>query len=319
MGRAGKLSVVAGVLGCAASAACGTGLSQAGFSDAGAGSRSGGSSGSGSSGGSLTGDGSIGSFGDGSTSGMPPGCAAAAQYVYVIDVDGGMYQFDPPNLTFTQVGTVSCASTQLFSMAVDRNAVAWVLAQDGTIVRYDIDAKTCAPTTFAPSQHGFFTFGMGFATDAVGSTSETLYVTDDELQNPASGHGLAKIDTTSLTLTPIGQYDQLTGLTAEMTGTGNAQLFAAFEGTPYTVAEIDEQTAHIISTAPQTSISYPAGSTSLAFAAWGGDFWLFVGPGGTTDVYQYQPCTKATTKRKTVQFEIVGAGVSTCAPFGPVQ
>jgi hypothetical protein len=104
-----------------------------------------------------------------------------------------------------------------------------------------------------------------------------------------------------------------------MTGTGDARLFAAFEGTPYTVAEIDKQTAHIISVAPQTSINYPAGSTSLAFAAWGGDFWLFVEPGGTTDVYQYQPSTKATTKRVTENFEIVGAGVSTCAPTGPVQ
>ena len=312
-----RTSIALLVLACVTSMACGSSNSnEPGFGDGGSGGSSGGGSGSG----GLTGDGGIGTFGDGSAGdGMAPGCASGAQYVYVVDVNGALYQFNPPMLSFTQVGTVGCASTQLFSMAVDRNAVAWVLVQDGSIVRYDINAKTCTPTTYAANQHGFQTFGMGFSSDAPGSTAETLFVTDDELSNPTSGQGLAHIDTTALQLTPIGQYDQLKGLTAEMTGTGDARLFAAFEGTPYTVAEIDKQTAHIISVAPQTAINYPAGSTSLAFAAWGGDFWLFVGPGGTTDVYQYQPSTKATTKRVTESFEIVGAGVSTCAPTGPVQ
>jgi hypothetical protein len=321
--RHGPTSVAASLLGlaCATSWACGSSQpAYQGFSDGGASSGSGGggssSSGSGGGGSGSSSGGLV--NGDGSTSGGPPGCAAEAQYVYVVDVNGVMYKFDPPTLAFTQVGTVSCASSSMFSMAVDRNAVAWVLAQDGTIVRYDINAKTCTPTTFAANQHGFTTFGMGFSANAPNSTAETLFVTDDELTNPTAGQGLATIDVSTLSLTPVHQYDQLVGQTAEMTGTGDARLFAAFEGNPYTVAEIDKSTAHIISVAPQTAISYPV-STSLAFAAWGGDFWLFVGPGGTTDVWQYQPSMKTTTKRATEPFEIVGAGVSTCAPTTPTQ
>jgi len=278
-----------------------------------------GDDGGGSSGGS--GSSSGGTFGDGATSssGGGAGCAQAAEYVYVVDVNGTLYQFNPPTLTFTQVGQVTCASSDFFSMAVDRNAVAWVLAQDGTIVKYDINAKTCAKTAFQPGQQGFQTFGMGFSSNGAGATTDTLFVTDDELASPSSNKGLATIDTTSLVLTPVGQYDQLQGSEAELTGTGDGRLFGAFEGSPYTVAQIDKTTSHIISVAPQSGINYAPSSSSLAFAFWGGDFWLFIGPGGTTDVFQYQPSMKSTTKRETEPFEIVGAGVSTCAPTTPPQ
>jgi hypothetical protein len=243
-----------------------------------------------------------------------------ASYVYVIDVGGTMYQFDPPKLAFTQVGQVTCGSSAagFFSMAVDRNAVAWVLVQDGTIVRYDINSKACTPTSYAVGQHNFQTFGMGFSADTAGGTSDTLFVSDSELTQPSTG-GLAKIDTASLALTPVAQYDQQQGKRAELTGTGDARLFGAFEGSPYVVAEIDKTTAHVKSIAPQSAINYPPDSSNFAFAFWGGDFWLFVGPGGTTDVFQYQPATHATTKRTTESFEIVGAGVSTCAPTTPPQ
>ena len=186
-------------------------------------------------------------------------------------------------------------------------------------MKYDINAKTCTKTAFQAGQKGFATFGMGFSADSAGSTSETLFVTDDDLTTPSSNLGLARIDTGSLALSAVGQYDQLVGDEAELTGTGDGRLFGAFEGSPYTVAEIDKATAHIISVAPQTGINYAPSSSSLAFAFWGGDFWLFIGPGGTTDVFQYQPAAKTTTKRETENFEIVGAGVSTCAPTIPPQ
>jgi hypothetical protein len=268
--------------------------------------------------GGLLGNGNGGNIvGDGGSI-ITPGCSQAAEYVYVIDVTGTMYQFNPPTLAFTQVGQVTCASTQFFSMAVDRNAVAWVLAQDGTIVKYDINAKTCAPTSFQVGQHNFQTFGMGFSANGAGSSADTLFVSDSELTQPSTG-GLAWIDSSSLVLTPVGPYDQQTGKRAELTGTGDGRLFAAFEGSPYVVAQIDKTTAHVISVAPQNAINYPPDSSNFAFAFWGGDFWLFVGPGGTTDVFQYQVTANTTTKRETEPFEIVGAGVSTCAPTTPPQ
>jgi hypothetical protein len=316
------------VLACAAAWACGsqnkndTGFGGGGDDGGGSGSGSGssGSSGSGgSSGGSGSGSSSGGLVGDGGSSGGNSNCSAAASYVYVIDAGGTLYKFDPTTLLFSVVGTVTCGGgVGSFSMSVDRNAVAWVLLQNGTIVKYDINAHTCTPTSYAMNQHNFQTFGMGFSADAPGSNTDTLFVSDSELTSPSTG-GLAKIDTSSLTLTPVAQYDQLQGRRAEMTGTGDARLFGAFEGTPYVVAEIDKQTAHIKSTAPQTAISYPPDSSNFAFAFWGGDFWLFVGPGTSTDVFQYKPSTNTTTKRTTETFEIVGAGVSTCAPLTQPQ
>ena len=62
------------------------------------------------------------------------------------------------------------------------------------------------------------------------------------------------------------------------------------------------------------ALNYPPNGSNFAFAFWGGDFWLFVGPGTSTDVFQYAPSTGMTTKVETESFEVVGAGVSTCAP-----
>lgn len=310
--RAGVGAVLAVATACGAS-----GKGEQGYpSPDGGGSSSGSASGggSGSSGGSFLGDG-----GGSSSGGGGSGCASGAEFVYVVDVTGIIYQFNPPTLAFTKVGTVSCAGSSFFSMAVDRNAVAWVLTQSGTIAKYDINAKTCAPTSYKAGQQGFQTFGMGFASDTAGGTAETLFVTDDDLTLPSANKGLARIDTSALTLTPVAQYDQLKGTEAELTGTGDGRLFGAFEGSPYTVAEIDKTTGHIVSVAPQSGINYAPSSSSLAFAFWGGDFYLFVGPGGTTDVFHYQPSAHTTTNVETVQFEIVGAGVSTCAPTVPPQ
>jgi hypothetical protein len=200
-------------------------------------------------------------------------------------------------------------------MAIDRNAIAWVLAADGTIVKYDLNSKSCTPAAFRAGQNGFTWFGMGFSSDTAGGTAETLFVSDWGPQ----ALGLAKIDTSSLKLSPIAQYGQLQGQHAELTGTGDGRLFGAFEGSPLVAAEIDKATAHIKSTAPQPGVL----GGNLAFAFWGGDFWIFgasaANPGLWSDFFQYRPSTNTTTPRGTAKFEVVGAGVSTCAPTTPPQ
>lgn len=247
-------------------------------------------------------------FGDGSGNGM---CAGEAKDVYVVDYDRRLYRFAPAALTFDEVGELDCAPAQIFSMAVDRNAVAWALAIDGTMIRYDIASHLCSPLSFATGQHGFITFGMGFSSNDKGSADETLFVSS------ASDLGLATVDTQTLELDPVGVYDQLGGR-VELTGTGDGQLFGVFEGSPYVVAEIAKTSAAILSQAPQPDVVLPPGGSNFAFAFWGGDFWLFVGPGGaTTDVFRYRPADGTTTKVAHVDFEIVGAGVSTCAPTVP--
>lgn len=256
-----------------------------------------------------------GGFGGGQGGGSP-GCAAETQFVYTLTSANELYRFDPPTLDFTLVGVLDCTQFATpYSMAVDRDGRAWAVFTDGGL--YTIDTKTahCTATAFTPFQHGFFTFGMGFSANAPGSTDETLFVSDSAAGS-GSTQGLARIDTKTLVLTPVAAYDKIAAR-AEMTGTGDARLFGAFEGSPYVVAQIDKTNAHIVSQAPQSAINYAPGSSNFAFAFWGGDFWLFVGPGGSTDVFQYKPAGGTTAKVKTVPFEIVGAGVSTCAPVKP--
>ena len=56
---------------------------------------------------------------------------------------------------------------------------------------------------------------------------------------------------------------------------------------------------------------------TFAFAAWGGEFWLFVrtyGMGSSTDVYRVTADGTLSRVLEDVGFDVVGAGVSTCAP-----
>jgi hypothetical protein len=255
-------------------------------------------------------------FGGSGQGGSAPGCAQETQFIYTLAADNTLSRFDPPTLTFTKIGTLDCPNSfaSPFSMAVDRNAQAWVVFTDGSLARVDTKTAKCTPTSFVPGQSGFTTFGMGFSSNSPGSADETLFVSESSFGG--STLGLARIDVQTLKLTPVGQYDKLNAR-AEMTGTGDARLFAAFEGTPYIVAEIHKSDAKVLSQAKQDAISYPGGGSNFAFAFWGGDFWLFVGPGTSTDVFQYKPMTGVTTKVSSTTAEIVGAGVSTCAPTKP--
>jgi hypothetical protein len=264
----------------------------------------GGGGGFGGDGGGLLGD------TDGGAGNDQTGCAKEATYVYVLDVTGMLRRFDPPSVTFTPIAPLTCPG-KTFSMAVDRNAFGWVLMDDGTLVKVDTRTGACTATSFVSGQHGFSpTFGMGFSSNTAGGDKETLFVSS------SSGATLATIDTQSLALSTVGPYDKLNAR-VELTGTGDARLFGAFEGSPYIVAEIDKTAARILSQAPQNAITYQPNSSNFAFAFWGGDFYLFVGPGQYTDVFHYKPSDRSTTKVSTVPFEIVGAGVSTCAPTSP--
>jgi hypothetical protein len=289
---------------------CGSATGSKGTGGAG-GSGSGGFSGTGSGG---SGAGGFGTAGQGG--GTASDCSAEAQYVYVIDATGYLYKFDPPTLQFSQIGQVNCNTpiATPFSMAVDRNANAWVVFTNGRLYRVDTSNAACTPTNFVAGQQGYMTFGMGFSTNGATSTTDTLFVTNDGTNGASSA--LATVDTQSLVLTPVGAYDLLHAR-AELTGTGDGRLFGAFEGTPYVVAQIDKTTAHILQQWPQTPIQYAPSSSNFAFAFWGGSFWLFVGPGTSTDVFQFDPTAVTTQKVSSVPFEIVGAGVSTCAPVAP--
>lgn len=277
-----------------------------------------------------TGGGSSGGAGPGSGAGAPGGngafaggagpgsgggpddCTEAAKLVYVIGQDNQLLSFDPPTTTFAPVGYISCPNAGFgtpFSMAVARNGTAYVLFSDGQLYLVDTSNAACTASSYVPNQ-AFLTFGMGFVSDTPESEQETLYVAD------YVGTGIGKIDLATMQLQVVGNYSGgLTGA-AELTGTGDARLFGFFTGTPIVIAEIDKSNAAILSQAPQPTVNIGSG---WAFAFWGGDFWLFTSPNGlSSQVDRYQPSTGTTTTVKmNAGTNIVGAGVSTCAPVEP--
>src|SRR5207244_2869075 len=121
-------------------------------------------------------------------------------------------------------------------------------------------------------------------------------------------------DTATLKLTEVGTFGGARPGSGELTGTGDARMFGFFSQTPATVAEIDPTTSNILGTKP-SAVTVGSG---WAFAHWGGSFWLFTAPSGTSQVDQFDYTTGTDkTVRKGLGYVIVGAGVSTCAPTKP--
>ena len=288
------------------------------FSSGGTGNSSTGGSGSSSSG-TSTGANGIGATGTGAggtggqqglggnfnvgDAGGPPGCSAASQLAYVFSAAGDIYSFDPPSKVFTMIATPGCPG-QANSMAIDRNLTAW-LNYIGTIYTYDLNTNgPCKPSGITLPA-AFQQVGMGFSTDAVGGTAETLYLSS------ISGGGLGKVDMATKTVVPISA----SGMGGELTGTGDARLFEYFTS-PVSVAQINKSTGAILNNMP---LGVPTPS-DWAFSFWGGDFYVYAAPNGNIDgnssVIHYTPSTNTvdTAYVMDVGFAIVGAGVSTCAP-----
>jgi hypothetical protein len=329
--------------------ACGSSKGS-GFGDNGSGGSGsgGGLGGSASGGGSSGGSGSSGSFGDG---GAPPGddggggsnCTiGAGKYIYVVSDMNTLYTFDPTLFpsknAFTAVGMVPCVPPggNVNSMAIDRQANAYInIHPDGSIMKLTTTPPlTCTPTGFMPGQ-GMPAFsndlGMGFAADGMGAATDTLYVSDNSgplgvctATNPTMGScwglGLASVDLNSWTLQTIGGYTApVAGYNAELTGTGNGDLFGFFTTTPSSYGLINTTNGHTDSPPPTTEMSIMVAMGGFAFSFWGGDFYFYTAPTGNTVPQHLSTATGTVTSGEPLSFVIVGAGVSTCAPVHPPQ
>jgi hypothetical protein len=279
-----------------------------------------------------------GGIGDGA--GAAPGnegCSgAAANFVYVLSIENDLYRFAPQKKIFSRIGHLGCRTTLTpNSMAVDRNAVAWVNyydptgnSQSGVLFRVSTADASCAafPSITLPAT--FFHVGMGFSTDFANPSSETLYLAaqNDQGQN---GRYLGHVDTTSGSVTTIALFSPTQTyqtLNAELTGTGDGRLFAFFialraaaPGQPMypSVGLVDKTTADVQSPVTMTGVMQPL---DWAFSFWGGHFYLYTsqgrGNGNGSNVTDYDPVSGAidTSYMTGIGFDIVGAGVSTCAP-----
>ncbi|XXX72136.1 hypothetical protein WMF30_31270 [Sorangium sp. So ce134] len=267
------------------------------------------------------GAGTGGSGGDSGSGDADSRCIERAALVYVLSEDNELYSFRPDRKEFTKIGPLGCQTTMNpNSMAVDRDAVAWVNYvysddSEGTLFKVSTEDASCEPTGMSLSE-GWTRLGMGFSSDLSRPDAEQLFVAG---ATGTPGIGLGRIDGSSLT--PVGEFTgALRGASAELTGTGDGRLFGFFTTTPVQLAEIDKETGEIIEATDLPGIETPS---SWAFSFWGGDFYFYTAPdqfnspSRTTNVSRYRPSDGSidTDYMTNIGFRIVGAGVSTCAPL----
>ena len=268
------------------------------------------------------------------------GCSANAKLIYVIDEKNVLAQFNPMTKTFNQLGTIKCPAASgknPFSMAVDRNAQAWVLFDDNKIYKVDTTQTSlpCTATTWtSPTNPTLQEFGMGYSTDMAGGTTDTLFIAGGAdldmtgLTPPPSTSTLATLDTSAMMATKVGTVKGW----PELTGNANAELWAFFPDvdgkTTPTVAQINKASGTFMTTYTESSLD--GNPAAWAFGFYGGDYWVFLSiqtdPTGITPpppstVYQIAgPTSTSGTPGSVVSMTpagsllIVGAGVSTCAP-----
>jgi hypothetical protein len=249
---------------------------------------------------------------------------AGSTFIYVVGSGNDLYSFYPPMVAFTRIGTLRCpllpsgvqAKATPFSMAVDRTGVAYVIYTDGELFRVSTATASCEATRFVIGQGGFDSnFGMGYSHDDTG-TGETLFVIGE-------GGTLATIDTNTFGLRVIGTGSPPLE-SAELTGTGAGDLFGFYASTGATactnhacpdssIGQLDKASGR------QTNQSVLKGvnqGNAWAFAFWGGDFYTFTqASAGGTRVTRFRPSNgSVVTVATRPDFQIVGAGVSTCAP-----
>jgi hypothetical protein len=245
------------------------------------------------------------------------GCSDEARLVYVVDQSNKFSSFNPQTLSFTDIGTLACPAQPLaspFSMAVDRQATAWVLYSSGELFTVNTQTLACQKSSWA-SQNGLVNFGMGFATDTAGGTAETLFIAGGGAGGPASGmtSTLAKLALPGLTAQTLGTIQGW----PELTGTGAAELWGFFpDANNPRVAQLNKSSGGDLKAYQAASLKgMPA---AWAFAFWGGDFWIFLQKGlePSTTVYRMKGSDGSIMSMTPAPGRtIVGAGVSTCAPI----
>ncbi len=261
------------------------------------------------------GGGEGGTGGEGGQGGMPPECEPGALLVYLVSSSNVLYSYEPSDGTLLVKGQLACDSSgpTPFSMGVDRVGTAYVLYNDGNLYRVKTANASCEDTDFIPGQHGFVTFGMGFARDIATKTDE-LFVTEITFGGDSS-KGLGKVDLESFDLSVVGTYDSTLGDHMEMTSSsdGNLYGYSLDPGGGGWVVEIDKTSADILDA---TFLPVGQQASALAFAFWDDDFYIFTSNGnGVSDVTRYRPSDGTVTLIQQIGDTIVGAGVSTCDPM----
>ena len=246
-------------------------------------------------------------------------CSDAARLVYLVDQNDAFLRYDPSSGAITNIGQLHCVSgASPFSMAVSRDAVAYVLYSNHHIYAVSTADASCTPTSFTIDQMGFQEFGMGFVSNDAGSTDETLFIAGGSALGIGGGSStLGSVDISSWTVSSIGP---LSG-SPELTGNGLGELWGFFPDTsPMAVRQLDKTTGARIQEYDVSAIGSGRAS-AWAFAHWGGRYYMFYQAGlqTQTSIYSLSPDTNVVAPvLMDIGYTIVGAGVSTCAPTMPI-
>ncbi len=233
-------------------------------------------------------------------------CTETSDLIYVLDKDSGSISlFDPASGGLSTLGTPDCDTWSTpASMAVARDGVAYVRMGDNEIFAVTLDTLDCQPTSYRNSSFG--SFGMGFATTAADTWRDTLFI--------ASASALAALDRSTWQPTALGSMPSQ----GELTGTGSGELWAVLPlASPLELVELDQASGATLRTVrPATTLDI-GNLDTFAFAAWGGDFYLFLrfyGMGNSTEVWRIGRDGSMAQVEDELGINVVGAGVSTCAP-----
>jgi hypothetical protein len=147
---------------------------------------------------------------------------------------------------------------------------------------------------------------MGFSADVAGGWRETLFI--------ANFFDVATLDTNTWRVDAFGGVASQ----PELTGTADGELWAFLPlESPAELVELNKSTGARLRTMRLPDFPSAGDIDAFAFAGWGGSFWLFVreyGMGRSTDIYRVDPGPNMVRVATDIGFDVVGAGVSTCAP-----
>lgn len=248
-------------------------------------------------------------------------CDEDNKQIYVVSESFELYRFPPALGRFVRIGRVRCPGAEgAFSMAVDRQGMAWILDAEGSLFKVSTKDAACVATGFARGQRGGSkVFGMAFVVEERYSEKERLYVADSSAlgvaSDAASPRGLAVLDTRTLALSPFSPYRGGRTGNFELTGMSDGRMYGFDPSShPPRIVEIDPKTATLKA---ERVLDDVVSGGAWAIAQHYGDFYVFSAPPrGHTRVTKVVLDSKATKVVADLDFAVVGAGVSTCAPSG---
>lgn len=255
------------------------------------------------------------------------GCSAeSSDSIQLLDIEGSIHRLWPETLTVESLGRPDCDGAVLATaLTMDRGGTLWAImvTVDGPRMIYTIDPATleCEATGFvAPAVPHFTMGGLAFVGGEAGGMTESLYVGldlgDPTLPPVPQSLGLVDLDTMTLEIVgtsnppPTGGY-----AIADLTGTGGGGLFGFFSGTMPLLAELSTEDGTLLRSDP---LPFEVPASRWAVAQWAGRFWLFTSADEAgSNIVAFDPADGSYEAIGGVGAKVVGAAVSTCAPYRP--